>query len=240
MMRLIFFIIFLFSAPIVFAAEMHHGSDHPQIFHAFTVEVDAGQDSKNMGATALDLDGWIGGDFNRLWLKSEKKTFGKYDKKSEVQALYGRNIAQFWDAQIGVRHDFSTDFSSQNVNYLTLALEGLAPYLFETNIQIFISDQGNYSARLKQEIDVLITQKLILQPYFEAEFFAQNVPKQQVKSGLAEIEAGIITRYEITRKFAPYFALRYHAKTYGTANEARSSGDMVEDFISSIGVRLRF
>ena len=218
---------------------MHHGGDTPQIFHAFTVEGDAGG-AKDGSAKALDIDGWIGGDVNRLWLKSEKKTFGKYDKKSEVQALYGRNISQFWDAQIGARHDFSTDFSSQNVNYLTRGLQGLAPYLFETNVQFFLSDQGNYSARLKQEIDILITQKLIAQPYFEAEFFAQNVPKLEVKSGLAEVEAGILTRYEISRKFAPYFALRYNTKTFGTANFAKNNGDRVNNFIGSIGLWLRF
>ena len=234
------FSIFFFFAGTASAAEaMKHGADHPQIFHAFTVEADTGQ-AHDGKARALDVDGWVGGDINRLWLKSEQKTFGKYDKKSEVQALYGRNISQFWDAQVGIRHDFSTDFSSQQVNYLTFALEGLAPYMFETNAQIFLSDQGNYSARLKQEVDIFITQKLITQPYFEAEVFAQNVPKLEVKSGLAEVEAGIVTRYEISRKFAPYFALRYHTKTFSTANLARNNGDRVDNFITSVGLRLKF
>lgn len=236
-MKKFFLILFLIPQP-VFAATSH-GGDHPQIFHAFTVETDIGG-AKDGGAQTFDLDGWIGNDYDRLWLKSEQKTFGEYDQKSEIQALYGKNISQFWDAQFGVRHDFRTDFSSQNVNYLTLGFEGLAPYFFETNAQIFLSDQGNYSARLKQEIDVLITQKLIMQPYFEAEFFAQNVPKLNVKSGLAEIEAGILTRYEITRKFAPYLALRYHTKTFNTANLAQKNGERVNDAILSIGLRLKF
>lgn len=218
---------------------MNHGADHAQIYHAFTLEAESGQ-ARDGKARSLDLDGWIGGDDNRLWLKSEQKTFGKYDKKSEVQALYGRNISQFWDAQVGIRHDFRTDFSSQQINYLTVALEGLAPQMFETNAQIFLSDQGNYSARLKQEVDILLTQRLIMQPYFEAEVFAQDVPKIEVKSGLAEIEAGIVTRYEISRKFAPYFALRYHTKTFSTANLARQTGERVDNFIASVGLRLRF
>ncbi len=236
------FLVFFFFAKIATAAEnqhLNHASDHPQIFHAFTVEADTGE-ARDGKARVLDVNGWIGGDINRLWLKSEQKTFGKYDNKSEVQALYSRNISQFWDAQIGVRHDFSTDFSSQKPTYLSIGLEGLAPYMFETNAQIFLSDQGNYSARLKQEIDISITQKLITQPYFEAEVFAQDVLSQQVKSGLAEVEIGLLTRYEITRKFAPYFALRYHTKTFGTANLARQIGERVDNFIVSGGVRLRF
>jgi copper resistance protein B len=232
------FLVFLLLQT-VYASEIRHGDNNWQIFHAFTFEGDLGA-AQDGNAKALDLSGWIGGDVNRLWLKSEQKTFGQYDKKSEIQALYGRNISQFWDAQIGIRHDFSTDFSAQQPNYLTVGFEGLASYMFETNARIFLSDQGNYSARIKQEIDIFITQKLISQPYFEAEFFAQNVPNQEVKSGLAEIEAGILTRYEISRKFAPYFALRYHAKTFSTASLARNTGQRVDNFIASAGIRLRF
>lgn len=244
-MKKIFLILFFISRTA--CATTHHGEeDHSKllhgssaIFHAFTIEADVGG-AKDGGAKTFDLDGWIGNESDRLWLKSEQKTFGEYDRKSEIQALYGKNISQFWDAQLGVRHDFSTDFSSQNVNYLALGFEGLAPYLFETNAQIFLSDKGNYSSRIKQEIDILITQKLITQPYIEAEFFAQNVPELNVKSGLSEIEAGVLTRYEITRKFAPYFALCYHTKTSGTKDLAQKNGERVDDFILSVGLRIRF
>lgn len=216
-------------------AHSKHGDDHPQIFHSFTLQTDIGE-GRDGNAKTFDLNGWIGTDFDRLWLKSEQKTFKDYEKESEVQALYSRNIADFWDIQIGIRHDFNP----QNTNYLTIGLEGLAPYFFETNAQIFISENGNYSARLKQELDLLITQKLITTPYFEANFFANNLPKQEVKRGLAEIEAGILTRYEITRKFAPYFALRYKTKTFSTANLAEKNSERVDNFIVSIGLQLRF
>jgi copper resistance protein B len=218
---------------------MQHGADHPQIFHSFTAEADIGE-ARDGAARGWDLDGWVGGDVNRLWLKSEKKDFGKYERKSEIQALYGRNVRQFWDVQFGARHDFKTDFSDQSVDYLTLGLEGLAPYFFESDAHIFVSDQGNFSARLKQEIDIFITQKLITQPYFEADFFAQNIPELNVRSGLAEFEFGTITRYEISRKFAPYLALRCHKKTFGTASLARQTGEKTDNFIAAIGVRVRF
>ncbi len=218
---------------------MNHGSDHQQIFHAFILEGDVGHDHDG-SAKALSLNGWIGGDLNRLWIKNETKSFGKYDTQNETQLLYGRNISQFWDAQIGVRHDIKTDFSSHSVDYLTLGLEGLAPYLFETEAQVFVSNEGNYSAHLKQEFDIFLTQKLITQPYFEADFFAQNVPKLKVSSGLSEVEIGLLTRYEITRRFAPYFAVRYNRKTFGTADLAKQYGDRVGDFIAGAGLRLRF
>jgi len=218
---------------------MDHGGDHQQIYHGFTVEADAGE-ARDGGSKSFDLSGWVGGDYNRLWVKSEKKNYGKYEEKFEAQALYSKNFAQFWDAQIGVSHDFSTDFTSQNLNYFTIGLEGLAPQMFETEAQIFLSEKGNYSARLKQEVDILITQRLIIQPYFETELFAQDVNELEVKSGISDLEVGLITRYEITRKFAPYFALRYHTKTFGTADLAKQLGERVDNFIMSGGIRLRF
>jgi len=239
-MRKIFLTLFLiFSSPQKLFATTHHADDHKQIFHAFLLETDVGRD-RNGDARGWDLDGWVGKDFDRLWLKSEKKTYGKYEQKSEFQALYGRNISQFWDAQIGLRHDFTTDFSSQKVDYLTLGFEGLAPYFFESDAHIFLSEKGNFSARLKQKYDIFLTQKLIMQPYLEADFFAQNVPELNVSSGLSELEIGITTRYEFKQKFAPYFALRYNTKTSNTKKLSQKEGDQISDFITSIGVMLRF
>jgi copper resistance protein B len=236
---LILFLIFLLPQNLFAAKHVGHTDDHPKIFHAFTLEGDVGE-ARDGKAKSFDFSGWIGSDYNRLWLRSEKKNYGSYEEKFETQALYSRNFSQFWDAQIGVSHDFSTDFTSNNLDYLTMGLEGLAPYMFETNAQIFLSNQGNYSARFKQEIDILLTQKLIMQPYFETEIFAQDVPKLEVKSGISDLEIGTITRYEISRKFAPYFALRYHTKTFGTADTARQLGARVDNFIVSVGLRLRF
>ena len=89
-------------------------------------------------------------------------------------------------------------------------------------------------------VDIFLTQRLIMQPYFETELFAQDVPELEVKSGVSDLEVGLMTRYEITRKFAPYFALRYHTKTFGTADLAKQLGQRVDNFIVAAGIRLRF
>ncbi len=220
-------------------AATSHAADHQKIFHAFTLDTDIGEGNSGLSG-AVDFNGWVGTDYDRLWLKNQTKAFKDYDTKTEFQALYGKNIAQFWDAQIGVRHDMNTDFTSHSVDYLTIGLEGLAPYFFETEAQAFVSDHGDFSSHLKQEVDIFITQKLITQPYAEFDFYAQNVPQLKVASGLAEFEVGTLTRYEITRSFAPYFALRYNRKTFGTEEIAKREHDRVSDFIASIGLRLRF
>lgn len=237
----IFLIVLLFvvSTASFAEGENRHSKEHPKTFHAFIVEGDIGE-AKDGGSESFDLSGWWGGDYQRLWLRSEKKNYGDYEEKFAAQAFYSKNFTQFWDAQIGVGHDFSTDFTANNLNYLVVGFEGLAPYMFETTGQVLLSDQGNYSARLKQEIDIFLTQRLIAQPYFETEIFAQDVEKLEVRSGISDLEIGLITRYEISRKFAPYLALRYHTKTFGTADFAKQIGQRVDNSIVSVGIRVRF
>ena len=118
--------------------------------------------------------------------------------------------------------------------------EGLAPYFFETEAHVFVSDEGDVSARLRQERDFLITQRLIVQPYLEANLYAQDVADQEVGAGLANAEFGIQTRYEITRKFAPCVDVRYERKFGETSSIAKKNGEDNDDFIASLGLRLMF
>jgi len=64
------------------------------------------QDADNGSALNWDAQGWIGGDIDRLWLRSEgERTNGK-TKKAEVQALWGHSISPWWDLVAGARQDF--------------------------------------------------------------------------------------------------------------------------------------
>lgn len=234
-MTLKFFLILLLIPKLAFAQVHEHGADHAQIFHAFTVEADAGE-SREGAHQSWDLSGWIGGDYNRLWIRSEGEAEQNTTSDANLEMLYSRNIANFWDAQIGIRHDFRP----QSLNYLEVGFEGLAPYSFETEFHGFLSEDGDLSFRLKQEIDVFLTQRLITQPYFEAKIYASDVKDQNIKSGISDFEIGVLTRYEISRKFAPYFALRYETKTFATRNLARQNNEAIDDFIASIGIRFRF
>lgn len=210
-----------------------HG--HPHLFHAFTLETDAGQ-SHDDSIVTWDLDGWIGNDYHKLWLKTEGERVDSTTESAEFWALYSRNIAEFWDAQIGLRHDTQPDSTS----YAVLGFSGLAPYFFETGAHLFVSDEADVSARLRQENDFFITQRLIAQPYFEVEFYAQDVPEQAVGAGLATGEFGIQLRYEITRHFAPYFDLSYERKFGEASAIAQNAGEHRDAVIANLGLRLMF
>lgn len=204
-------------------------------FHMLRLETEYGG-SKEGAVAGWDIDGWIGGDDNKLWIKSEGQQADGQLEDAEIWALYSRNIATFWDAQIGLRYDIQPTSTA----YLAIGINGLAPYFFETEAHIFVSDEGDISARLREENDFLVTQKLILQPYAELNLYVQDVPDRDIGAGISDGEIGLQTRYEITRKFAPYVDIHYGRKFGETSSIAKSNGEDNDELVGAIGLRLMF
>ncbi len=223
-------------------ADMHK----PGIYHGFTLETDLSRkDDETTGR--WDLDGWVGGDINKLWLKSEGEVTGGKTEKAELWAMYSRNVATFWDVQVGVREDFRPSLSplpgvpaAKAHTYFTTGVEGLAPYFFETEAHVFVRDDGAISARLRQENQWLITQRLIVRPRIEINLNGKDDPALGLGTGLTDASIGIQTRYEIRREFAPYLDLTYDQKFGRTADYARLRGEKPTDTRLSVGIRWMF
>jgi copper resistance protein B len=220
----------------VYAADDHAHEHGGQIFHRALLEMDGGHSREEGTLATWDFDGWVGTDENKLHLKSEGERAEGETHEAEFWALYSRYLYEFWDAQLGLRHDIQPD----SVTYLAAGVEGLAPYFFETEAHLFVSEEGDISARLHQENEFLLTQELILQPYLELNFFAQDVEEQGIGAGLSDGEIGLQTRYEFSREFAPYMDLRYERKFGETSSIAKREGDNNDDLIASVGLRLLF
>lgn len=226
------------SSPAYAQDKNQHPADHQhgsEIWHAFRLETDygAGQDGP---VASWDLDGWIGTDENKLWIKSEGENSDGTTEQAEFWALYSRNVAEFWDLQAGIRHDTQPHSTS----YAVFGIEGLAPYFVETEAHLFLSNEGDVTARLRREHDLLLTQRLIFQPYVEINLSAQDVEEQEIGAGFTQGEIGLQTRYEITRKFAPYVDLRYERKFGETSSIAKDNGEDNDDFIAAVGIRFMF
>ena len=206
------------------------------VFHMFRLEADAGSSSKGDAIEQWDLDGWIGTDENKLWLKSEGERTVSTLESAEFSALYSRNVSMFWDVQAGVRHDTRPE----STTYLVLGANGLAPYWFETEAHLFVSDQGDVTARVREENDFLITQKLIFQPYMEVNLSVQDVRELGIGRGITDGTIGLQTRYEFTRKFAPYIDVHFDQKFGQTASMAKSEGEDSQALIGAVGLRLMF
>lgn len=185
-----------------------------------------------------DGEASVGGDINRFWLKSEGEgTFGDAIERVEVQALYSRAIDPYWNLQGGVRHDFKPGRSR---TYATVGIEGLAPYWFEVEGALFLSDKGDVSARAETYYDQRITQNLVLQPRVEANFSLQDVPEDGIGSGLTDLELGLRLRYERSREFAPYIGVSWERQFGDTARLTRARGDGTGGFSFVAGVRTWF
>lgn len=168
-----------------------------------------------------DAQAWFG-DLDRLVLKSQGEgTFHDKLDAAEVQLLYSKAIDPWWNLQLGARHDFQPTPSR---TYATIAIEGLAPYLFDLNGALFLSDKGDLLGRIEGSYEERITQRLILQPRLELNLAAQDVPQNEIGSGLSDAELGLRLRYELLPKFAPYVGVSWTWKAGRTADLARAAG----------------
>ena len=185
-----------------------------------------------------DGEAWIGGDINRLTLKSEGEgTFGKPLEAAEVQALYSRALDPYWNLQAGVRYDFKPNPSR---TYATIGVEGLAPYWFDVEGALFLSDKGDVLGRAEAWYDERVTQFFVLQPRVEANFAAQDVQQDGIGSGLTDLELGLRLRYEKSREFAPYIGVSWERQFGDTARFTRARGDDTGGFSFVAGVRTWF
>jgi len=189
-----------------------------------------------------DFLGWIGGDFTRFWVKSEGDvaTVGGAGE-GELQGLYSRLIAPFWEFQTGLRLDTRYGPGANRARLLAVVgLEGLAPYWFELEPALFVSASGDVSARLTGTYDMFLTQRLLLQPRLEVNAAVQKVPEFGVGSGLNDTELGLRLRYEIRREYAPYLGINWVRRYGGTADLVRQAGEPVGRLSVVGGLRIWF
>ncbi len=209
--------------------------EHTRSFSFLRADVDAGFGADHEVFT-WDVDGWRGGDRNKVWLKSEGEAADGELEEAEVQLLYSRNVSTFFDAQVGIRYDFEPDGTA----YLVAGIQGLAPYQFETDAAAFLSEEGDLSFRYEQSLDLLLTQRLVIEPEIELEAFARDVEERGVGAGLSSAEASLRVRYEITRKFAPYAEVAYQRLLGETSAIAQRRGEDAEETAFRAGVRVWF
>jgi copper resistance protein B len=181
---------------------------------------------------------WVGTDYDKLWLKSEGFVLGKGgtdDGRHEL--LYDRAITTYIDLQAGVRTDWD---SGTGRTWAAFGVQGLAPLFFDYEATGYLSDEGHAAMRLAASYDLLITQRLILQPEIELNFYSKADPSRMVGAGLSDIDTGLRLRYEISRKFAPYIGIAYAGKFGQTAQMARQAGESAGALQFVIGIRSWF
>lgn len=195
------------------------------------------QDADDGSALSWDFRGWVGRNRDRLWIRSEGERESGFTERAEVQLLYGRPIARWWDVVAGAREDFEPGPSR---TWAAFGIQGLAPYQFELGLTGFVGEGGRSAARFEAEYEFLITNRLILQPLVELNWYGESDAERRIGSGLSSGESGLRLRYEVRRELAPYIGLT-RERSYGrTADLARADGLATRDTRWVVGVRLWF
>ena len=211
-----------------------------QIYQATNLENAWIVDEDGKGTLGTKFETLIGTDENRLFIEANSEKSESNDPKYAVSALYSRNVAPFWDVQAGVRYSEDKNNSSSDRVDGVIGILGLAPYFFETQAYLYGGENNFWGASFELERDLLLTQKLITQPYIEADVIFSDDSNYAKKTGLSSATAGFETRYEISKKIMPYIDIAYE---YSKGNDETSwqiESNSEKGWLYGAGVRFRF
>lgn len=194
-------------------------------------------DGRDGNATAYDAQAWFGRDYDRLVIKAEGDYARDKFEEARTELLWGHAVANYWDAQFGVRFDSG---EGPDRTWLALGVQGLAPYWFEVDATAYVGNEGRSALRLEAEYELLLTQRVVLQPRAEINFYGKRDAARGLGSGLADAATGVRLRYEISRQFAPYIGVEWANKFGQTADIARAEGARTSDTRWVAGLRFWF
>jgi copper resistance protein B len=186
---------------------------------------------------AYDLQARYGRDYDRLVLKAEGEVSGGRTEEARTELFWSHAVVAYWDAQLGARYDSG---AGPERGWLAFGVQGLAPYWFEIDATAYAGDDGRGALRLAAEYELLLTQRLILQPRVEANFYSKRDTERALGTGLSGLVAGIRLRYEIRREFAPYVGVEWAGRYGATADYVRAAGGDARETRLVAGLRFWF
>ena len=191
------------------------------------------------GANAFvwDAQGWYGGDYNKLWAKTEGERARASTDAARAELFWDRIVARWWSLQAGARHDFG---EGPTRNWAAIGIEGIAPYWFDVEATAYVGEGGRTAARIKTEYDLLFSQRLIMQPEAEVNLYGKEDRERNIGSGLSDLELSLRLRYEIRREVAPYIGVTLVKRFGATASLARAAGEDVNAVRATLGMRIWF
>jgi copper resistance protein B len=219
--------------PLLSRSHTDHGSAINSLVLVDRLETSTGDaDQQAWAATA-----WIGGDIQRLWLKTEGQVDDGDVTSARVEALYGRAVSAWWDVVAGVRQDLGP---GDDRTWAAIGVQGMAPYMFEVSAMTYVGSGGQVRADIEVEYEALITNRLILQPSVGLSLQSDADEARRIGAGLGDVELGLRLRYEIRREFAPYIGLTYERALGDTADLRRIHQEDVGETRLVAGLRLWF
>lgn len=219
----------------------HHREHGGQIYQATAIKNAWIVDDDGRGSASTELKTWVGSDKNKIFIQAHVEKAESEKTQTETKLLYSRNVADFWDVQTGVRYQYQPEQKHDKNQWdAVLGLHGLAPYFFETEAYIYAGQNQRWQLSLETTRDVLFTQKLIAQPYLNADVIFNDESSYANKSGLSKLHIGLQTRYEISKKIMPFIDVAYAYNKGLKQTELQSATDSKKGWLYGLGLTLKF
>lgn len=219
------------TSPTVLAS----AEDDPLLFMVNIDQLEKRNGDEN--PVVLEAQAWAGYDLHKLWVKTEVERVEDKYEEVEWQFLYSRAISPFWNLELGLRNN---SIPRPERNWSVIGLHGLAPYYFEIDTALFIGESGRSALRFEAEYELMLTQRWVIIPELELNFFGKTDEETETGSGLANSELGLRLAYEFRREFAPYIGVNWEKKYGKTADFAEEDDESTDDTQFVIGVHLWF
>jgi len=173
------------------------------------------RDADTGEAYSLQGQASYGSDYNKLYIKTEADRMNGVTERANAELLWDRVVARWWSLQTGMRHDSGVGPSRE---WLAVGVAGIAPQWFQVEATLYAGDAGRTALRVRTDYEMLLTQRLVLQPEVEANLYGKEDRERGIGSGLSQLELGMRLRYEIKREFAPYVGVEWTRNFGGTAD----------------------
>lgn len=184
-----------------------------------------------------DIEAWFGQTYDRAVLKAEGDFEGGDLAEARTELLWGHAVAPYFDTQVGMRYDSGR---GPNRAWLAAGIEGLAPYWFDLEVTGYLGESSRTALRVDASYEMLMTQRLILQPRLEANLYGKQDPERGLGSGLSDTTLALRLRYEVRRELAPYIGVEWINRYGGTEDAALDAGEDASDLRFLLGLRFWF
>lgn len=189
------------------------------------------------GSFGWDANAWYGGDFDKLWFEAEGERDGGETHESRAELSWDHIVSRWWSVRTGIRHDGGTGPAR---DWLGVGAAGLAPGFIEVETWVYYGEHGRTALRLATHRDLLLTQRLIMQPDLELAAHGRDDPEKLIGSGLSDLKLGLRIRYEWRRELAPYLGVRWVSHFGDSADFRRSAGENADEWQWLAGIRAWF
>ncbi len=212
------------------------GNDNPLLLMVNFDEFEW-RDTTDGDALAWRGEIWLGKDRDKALLKTRGETTSDATEEFELQLLYSRAVARYWDMQLGWRGDFQP---VETRNWAAIGVQGLAPGFIETELTAYVGSSGRTAARVRGSYEMLLTNRLVIEPELEFNWYGKDDPENGIGSGLSNMEMGLRLQYFVRREFAPYIGLNWEQALGDTRRLIEAQGGDSSDLQVVAGVRFWF